>query len=85
MLDGLTPEQFDEWLAYDVVEPDRLARLIEIVKLGFAALCSSWGLNLGPDDFDPQAKAEAAAAPGREVTPEQGAQLLAGYLGPSRN
>jgi len=83
-LDGLTPEQFDELVAFDQLEPEPLGRLIEIVKLGFTALARAWGMDIRPDDLDPVAKAEAAAAPGQDVTPEQGAQLLTGYLGPPR-
>jgi len=80
MLDGLTPEQFDEWLAYREVEPDPLERLIEILKLGFVAVCASWGMHIRPEDIDPM----AANSPGQEVTPTQGAQLVTGYLGPAR-
>ena len=78
MLDGMTPEEFDEWRAYRELEPDPLGRIAEILKLGFVAVCGAWGLNLTPDTFDPAAE---TASPVAEVTPNQGAQMVGSCLG----
>lgn len=79
MLDGLTPRQFAEWIAFRRLQPDPLDRLIRIVKLGFAALCNSWGAKLEPDDLDPL-KPEQRSGPDA-VTPEQGAALFSTVFG----
>jgi hypothetical protein len=53
MLDELSPEQFDEWIAYRSIEPDPWDRLISIVKHGFALLCSAHSSEaVDPDVFD---------------------------------
>lgn len=72
MLDGITREQFDEWLAYREIEPDVLERIIVILKLGFCALCNSWGAKLKPEDFDPSPNAKRDEALG----PQQVAAML---------
>lgn len=77
MLDELSPEKFDEWLAYRSIEPDPWERLIAIVKHGFAALCNAQGATMEPDDLDrlmPEQKPDIAS-------PEQAAQMVSQVLG----
>ena len=59
--DTIPPEVFDQWMAFDQVEGDPLARVAEILKLGFAALVNCWGGEVRPNDFDPAAKDHPAA------------------------
>ena len=53
MLDAVSPQQFDEWIAFRQIEPDPLDRLAEILKLGFAAIVNAWGGDATPGYFDP--------------------------------
>jgi hypothetical protein len=76
MLDGVTPQQFDEWLAYRELEPDPLERLIGVVKLGFATLVAAWGMKIEPSDLDPWGSEP------QEASPEQSAAIVRGKLGP---
>lgn len=55
MLDELTWREWQEQLAYESIECDPLERLIEVCKLGFAALCQSWGADVTVDNFEPLA------------------------------
>jgi hypothetical protein len=68
MLDGMTPEQFDEWIAFRRIEPDPEERLREIVKLGFSALCAAWGSKLELEMLDPWAKEPEAMGPGQAAS-----------------
>lgn len=77
MLDDLTPRQFAEWIAYRRLEPDAMETVIEVLKLGFAALTNSWGGKVSPDDFDPRDRKEKQA----EQTPEQGAMMFRAFAG----
>ncbi len=85
MLDRLTPGQFDEWLAYDEIEPAPLQRIITILGLGFAALSNAWGNKLGPEYFDPHlaklADEQGGGRKAEEVSPNQGARMMSMALG----
>ncbi|KKM87080.1 hypothetical protein LCGC14_1272510 [marine sediment metagenome] len=71
MLDELSPEQFDEWIAYRSIEPDPWERLIAIVKKGFSALCHAWDMKMEPDDFDPMAEQKS-----ENISPEEAARQV---------
>ncbi len=73
MLDRITPQQFDEWVAFFIVEPDVWTRQREILKRGFAAM--AWG-KVEPDAFDPSAESNVIADMGSEASPEQAAAML---------
>lgn len=75
MLDAIEPRQFDEWIAYDRIEPDPDKRLREILKRGFAALVTGWGGKTEPDNFDPPAAQEVPT-----VGPAGARQLLGGLI-----
>lgn len=49
----LTLEEWREQLAYDTIECDPLERIAAILKLGFAAICQTWGAELTTDHFEP--------------------------------
>lgn len=68
LLDTVTPQEFDEWIAYTQLEPDKIDRLRTIITTGFLALCNSWGYKLKPSDIDPILKDEEQA---EEVTPAE--------------
>lgn len=53
MLDTLTPAEFDELMAADIVDPDPLERIPEILKLVGAAMCLG---DVKPDQFEPPRK-----------------------------
>jgi len=72
MLDRVSPKQFDEWVAFDQLEPPPIDRLIAIVRTGLVALCQAWGVKLTPEDLDPWLKEEAA----QEVKPTQAYNML---------
>ena len=68
MLDEITPEQFDEWMAFRKLEPDPEERVRTILVNGLGALCHAWGVKLSREDLDPALKEQTAV---QEVTPEQ--------------
>lgn len=74
MLDRMTPQQFDEWVAYRNIEADPEDRLRRIVTTGFLALCKAWGMDLEPEDLDVALK-EAKSEP-EEMTPNQAVAAL---------
>ena len=55
MLDELTWRDWQEQLAYESIECEPLERIAEILKLGFAAVCQSWGAEVTIDNFEPLA------------------------------
>jgi hypothetical protein len=73
-LGTITPEQFDEWMAFERIEGNEMARLREIIKVGFASLCP--GGKVQPDDFDATALAEQG-----HVTPNQAARVFRQHAG----
>lgn len=56
MLDQLQPEQLDEWLAYDSIEPFGEERADLRSALAASALCNTWGAETMPADFMPFAE-----------------------------
>ena len=77
MLDTVTPRQFDEWVAYERLEPDKLDRLREILLRGLTYLCNAWSTgkvefkDLDPWYDDPKAEPEF-------VSPEEAARRMQG-------
>ena len=71
MLDALSPQQFDEWVAFRRIEPDPADRLRVILTTGLLALCQSWGVEITPKDLDPMLEEQE-----QEVTPEQAAAMM---------
>ena len=71
MLDALSPQQFDEWIAFRRIEPDPADRLRVILTTGLLALCQSWGVEFTPKDLDPMLEEQE-----QEVTPEQAAAMM---------
>ncbi|WP_455387496.1 hypothetical protein [Petrachloros mirabilis] len=61
MLDQLTPDQFNEWMAFRQIEPDKLERLIEICKRGFYLLANAQGAKIEANDLDPKKEEERTA------------------------
>lgn len=58
MLARITPEQFDQWVAWLRVEeelhPDPWPRLFAMLRLGLAAIASALaGAAISPDELDP--------------------------------
>ena len=88
MLDGLTRDQFDEWLAYRTIEPDPLDRLFAILRLGFSAVCNAWGAKIEPKHIDPYLEKELAGGAGttaaEEMSPNQGAAMVRATVGAGR-
>jgi hypothetical protein len=72
MLAAVSPEQFDEWVAFDKIEPDPLEKIRVILKYGLSALTQ--GLPVKPNDLDP-VHVEAAPAV-NNVSPQQAVALL---------
>jgi len=52
-LDEMTPGQFDEFAALDVVEGTGINRVCDVLALGFTALCRAWGTSAEPHWFLP--------------------------------
>lgn len=67
MLQEVSPEQFDEWLAFDRIEPDPLERIRVILKFGLSAIAQH--IPVKPEDLDP-VNIEKTEAPNTH-TPEQ--------------
>ena len=77
MRDRMAPDDFNQWLAFRQLCPDKMERLIEICKHGFAILANAWGAKIEPNDLDPQ-KCERQE---HEMTPEQAAMMAAMTMG----
>jgi len=71
MLDTITPQQFNEWIAFEEIEPDQTDRMRTIITTGFLALAASWGMEIEPKDLDPLLRDAPAAS--EDMTPEQAA------------
>lgn len=84
MLDEIEPREFNEWLAAEIVEPDPVCVLIEVMKLGFTAMCNGWGGTFKPSDFDPTASEEERGGP-QDTSPNQAAAIAATSLGKPHN
>jgi len=82
MLDGIAPEQLAEWVAFRNLEPDRMDRIITILKLGLAAICWSLGNQaVEPDNFDPLPQ---HSRPESEFSPTQAAMAFSMFAGKAR-
>lgn len=79
-LDRLDPRQFDEWVAFEQLEPDPLDRIREVLKLGFATLAgvSGFGARIEPDELDPVTRDQSKS---KLMSPEQAAETLRGVYG----
>lgn len=77
MLDSISPEQFDEWIAYRSIELDPVDRIIETLKLGFCALCRTWGAKVEPKDFSLDGEDEQ----GQTVSPRQASSMMRQHYG----
>lgn len=80
MRDRMTPDQFNKWLAFRQICPDKMERLIEVCKRGLTLIANSWGAKASPDDLDPQKQER----PEQEVTPEQAAMIARSTMGPTQ-
>ena len=76
--DSLTPRQFDEWVAYYMIEKDPWDRIAEILVNGFMVLVAAQGGEIDPEDLDPPLKyATKANQPEEgELTCSQQVQML---------
>lgn len=66
MLDALTPAEFDEWIAYDSLEPFGEGRADLRSALAASALCNAWGAETEPADFMPYLERDDENALGAE-------------------
>lgn len=76
LLDTLTIRQWKEQIAFDDLDEDRIGRLAEILKRGFAALCQLKGEDVSPDYFEPMRSLRAKVNDGYTPPNEQVAALL---------
>jgi len=77
MRDGMTPAEFDKWIAFRQLSPDKMERLICICKVGFCLLANAWGAKIEPDDLDPQPTEKNE----QTASPEQAAMIARMTLG----
>jgi len=65
-------------IAFELIEPDPLLRIVRVLKLGFAMLLSAWtGKEIDPEDFEPRPpEARRDDAPEPCLSPRQSRQLL---------
>jgi hypothetical protein len=77
MLADVSPREFDELIAFRRIEPDPDERQRQILKLGFAAVCSALGRDISPEVFDPWDESQSAAA----VGPAQAAAAVRSRFG----
>jgi hypothetical protein len=73
----MTPDEFNKWLAFRQIYPDKMERLIHICKHGFALLANSWGAHIEPDDIDTIRREEQPTT----ATPDQAAAVATCALG----
>lgn len=79
-LSAIGPEVIDRWMAFEKLErapEDEMRRLIEIVKLGFVAVCAAWGKRIEPDDLDPMPQDRKQ----EHVGPAGAKAMLGGLIG----
>ena len=81
MLDSIEPQQFNEWLASEELDPlpDPEA-LLATLRLGFAGVCRALGMDVEHDAFDPR---ENGNENNRSTagTPEKAAAMLRAISG----
>jgi hypothetical protein len=79
MLDSIEPGLIDEWAAYNQVEPDKMERIITILKLGFALLCRCGlgGAEIDPECLDPQNPNKRKTT----ISPKEAANTVARWYG----
>lgn len=73
LAEALPPGRLLEWIAFERLEPDSIETLIDVMKLGLAAI--SKGLEFDPDMIDPRRHE------GQEATPKQQLAALKARLG----
>ena len=76
-LDTVTPQQFDQWVAFDSIEVDPVDRIRRILIAGFLGLLGAWGCKLEPEDLDPQMRIETT----RKATPNEAVALFQAAYG----
>ena len=77
----LTPQQFNELMVAETLEPITLRYLVEVLKLGLATLANLWCQDspYKPNDFDPGAD---RTKPDEEfVSPNAGAAMFQTVIG----
>jgi hypothetical protein len=74
---SMTPDDFNRWLAFRQLCPDKMERLIHVCKIGFTLLANAWGAKIDPCDLDPQREDERE----HDATPQQAAAIVAMALG----
>jgi len=76
MLLEITPQEMDEVVAFERLEPDPLWRIAEILKRGFTSM--AWSSEIQPDDFEPAGlyRQEAELC----LSPDQQVQMLRGVI-----
>ena len=78
--DSIPPEVFDRWVAFNHAKGNPLDRIAAILKLGFAALCNSWGgSSIKPEDFEPDREKTKAAE--KIAGPDETVNILRAALG----
>ena len=78
MLDSITPQQFDELIASEELDPMFNPEVLyATLRLGFAGVCIALGADVEPAMFDPRIGDESTAA----TTPEQGAAAFRSIVG----
>ena len=77
----LTPQQFNELMVAETLEPITLRYVVQCLKLGFATLANLWcqGSPFKPDDFDPGA--DRTKTEDEFVSPNAGAAMFQTVIG----
>lgn len=79
-LDSLTPEQFDELVAYHTIDADPTDRLVAILRRGFAIVAAGFGAKIEEKDIDPWFGDEQDRA-GSVVSPNEAVAALRAMVG----
>lgn len=88
MLGLLEPEELDEWMAAEELDPGLLGRerLTRTVALTGSALCAAWGADVDPEKLMPQyetirRRADGARSDAVYASPNQAAALFRLHYG----
>ncbi len=81
LLDRMTPQQFDEWVAYETVEGFSNERILAVLAVGFSAMVNSWGGKTKPEQFLPKYERKKPDDSYELKAQEQQAALMRAFRG----
>lgn len=82
LLDELTPQEFDRWIAYDMVEPIGTRKVEKLLSIIGAFVGNQWQTDeakvLTPQDISDLADGKPLKDDGEELSPEEAVRAIRG-------